>query len=310
MGTGAGAAHDGDSDARLLSPRIDANPVSEALNPVWTVVAAEARCQHGPMANPPHPLLALLEARAASEFGAFAATAPAMAALLPRARDNRPVLVLPGFMAGDASTKPLRAVLSGLGYETHGWGLGRNLGPTAGIVDGLLDLIARLDREKGPIDLIGWSLGGLFAREMARIAPQTARQVITLGSPFQTTGPEQSNARAAFAALRSRHTDDLMVPRMPSWAREPMTVPTTSIYTRTDGVVSWHQCLNRDLPQTENVEVYGSHCGLGHNPAAIYVVANRLAQRTNEWKPFRAPRALRGLYPHGDVLDTDRVRVA
>ncbi len=248
-----------------------------------------------------------MEVRAATEFGAFAATAPAMAAMLPRARHDRHVLVLPGFMAGDASTKPLRSFLDALGYDTQGWGLGTNLGPTAHIVEGLIELIEKLDRARGPIDIIGWSLGGLFAREMARLAPHTARQVITLGSPFQTTGPDQSNARAAFAALRSRHSDDIMVPRMPSWAREPLTVPTTSVYTRTDGVVSWHQCLNRDLPRTENVEVFGSHCGLGHNPAALYVIANRLAQRDHEWRPFRPPRALRRLYPRGDVLDTDRV---
>ena len=251
-----------------------------------------------------------MEMRAASELGAFAATAPAMAALLPRAREDRHVLVLPGFMAGDSSTRPLRTFLSRLGYDTQGWGLGTNLGPTAEIVEGLIALIERLDRQKGPIDIVGWSLGGLFAREIARLAPHTARQVITLGSPFQTTGSEQSNAHAAFVALRSRHSNDIMVPRIPSWAREPLGVPTTSIYTRTDGVVSWHQCLNRDLPQTENVEVYGSHCGLGHNPSAVYVIANRLAQSDRNWKPFRPPRTLRRLFPNSDVLDTNRVRVA
>lgn len=248
-----------------------------------------------------------MEVRAAPELGAFAAAAPAMAALLPRAGHDRHVLVLPGFMAGDASTRPLRTLLSALGYDTRGWALGTNLGPTADIVEGLIELIERLERQKGPIDIIGWSLGGLFAREMARLAPHTVRQVITLGSPFQTTGPDQSNARVAFAALRARHSDDIMVPRMPSWAREPLGVPTTSIYSRTDGVVSWHQCLNRDLPRTENIEVYGSHCGLGHNLAAAYVIADRLAQHDDEWRPFRAPRRMRAFYPGGVVLDTDRV---
>ncbi len=262
------------------------------------------------MANRPHPILALLELRAGPEFGAFAATAPAMRALLPKATEDRHVLVLPGFMAGDASTRPLRAVLGSLGYQTHGWGLGRNLGPTTTIIDGLVSLIERLDRDKGPLDIVGWSLGGLFAREIARLAPQTVRQVVTLGSPFQTTGPEQSNANAAFTALRSHHSDDIMVPRIPSWAREPMTVPTTSVYTKGDGIVSWHQCLNRALPRTENVEVYGSHCGLGHNPAAIYVIADRLAQADRDWRPFRPRPALRRLFPNADVLDPDRVRVA
>lgn len=255
------------------------------------------------MAHRPSSLLALMEMRAAPEFSAFAATAPAMLGLLPRG-DGRTVLVLPGFMAGDGSTAPMRALLKKLGYQAHGWGLGRNIGPTGEIVDGLVALIDRLDRDDGPIDVVGWSLGGLFAREIARLAPSAVRQVITLGSPFQTTGPDESNAGAAFAALRARHDSDVMIPRIPSWARDPMPVPNTSVYTRTDGIVSWHQCLNRALPNSENVEVRGSHCGLGHNPAALYVIADRLAQSPYEWKPFRSPIALRGLYPRPIDFDT------
>jgi pimeloyl-ACP methyl ester carboxylesterase len=250
-----------------------------------------------------------MELRAGPELGAFAASAPAMMRMLPKG-EPRTVLVLPGFMAGDTSTRPLRALLGSLGHETHGWGLGRNIGPTGHIIDGLITLIDRLDRDNGPIDIVGWSLGGLFAREFARLAPHTVRQVITLGSPFQTTGPEESNAKAAFAALRDRHSDDFTVPRMPSWARDPMPVPTTSVYTRGDGIVSWHQCLNRRLPETENVEVRGSHCGLGHNMAAIYVVADRLAQIEKSWQPFKVPFALRSFYPRPVDFDTRLVRAA
>ena len=259
------------------------------------------------MARPPHPLLALLEVRAAPEFGAFAVSAPVMAKLLPRTGQKRNVIVLPGFMAGDTSTRPLRSLLGALGYETHGWGLGRNLGPTSPIINGLVALIERLDRENGPLDIIGWSLGGLFGREIARLAPRTTRQVITLGSPFQTTGPGDSNAGAAFAALRRRHAGNIVDGRLPSWAREPLEVPTTSIYTRADGVVAWQQCLNRELPQAENVEVHGSHCGLGHNLAAIYVIADRLAQPDGTWEPFKAPPVLRPIFPNPVDFDTDRV---
>ncbi|MEQ8841529.1 MAG: alpha/beta fold hydrolase [Acidimicrobiales bacterium] len=262
------------------------------------------------MAHRPHPILALLEVRAAPEFGAFAASIPAMKALLPRGNEDRHVLVLPGFMAGDGSTKPLRALLDRLGHQTHGWGLGRNIGPTTDILEGMIVLVERLALDKGPIDIVGWSLGGLYGREIARLHPGAVRQVITLGSPFQTIGPEESNAKEAFAALRHRHSDETKIPRVPSWAREPLTVPATSIYTKGDGIVSWHQCLNRALPRTENVEVYGSHCGLGHNPAAIWVIADRLAQRGVEWAPFRPRRVLRALYPNADVLDTDRVGAA
>lgn len=261
-------------------------------------------CHHDEMAGRPSPLRALFEIRATAELGAFAATALAMARFLPRG-DGRPVLVLPGFMAGDASTKPLRALLCALGHDAQGWGLGRNLGPTDEILDGLMMKLDRLDKEDGPIDLVGWSLGGIYAREIARLAPSAVRQVITLGSPFQTSGPDESNAGAAFRALRDRHSSRVTFPRIPSWAREPMPVPTTSVYTRGDGIVTWQQCLNRDLPRTENVEVYGSHCGLGHNPSAVLVVADRLAHPAHEdWAPFRAPFAVRSLYPTPAVFDT------
>ena len=97
--------------------------------------------------------------------------------------------------------------------------------------------------------------------------------------------------------------------RVPSWAREPIAVPSTSIYTKSDGVVNWHQCLNRDLPQLENVEVYGSHCGLGFNPAVTFVIADRLAQTPN-WQPFKPPLALRRLYPTPVDFDTRLARAA
>ncbi|MEZ5168075.1 MAG: alpha/beta hydrolase [Acidimicrobiales bacterium] len=234
---------------------------------------------------------------------AFAATAPMMAGLLPRG-DGGTVLVLPGFMAADGSTKPLRALLGTLGYEAHGWGLGRNIGPTGEIVEGLVALVDRLRCDNGPIHVVGWSLGGMFARELARLDPDAVHQVITLGSLFQTIGPEQSNAAAAFRALQHRHTDTIMAPHVPSWARDRCPMPTTSIYTKGDGIVNWHQCLNRKLPYAENVEVYGSHCGLGHNPAAMFVIADRLATPTDDWRPFRAPLPLKALYPHAVDFDT------
>ena len=257
------------------------------------------------MAGRPSALRALLELRVAPELGAFVASAPALTRLLPRGH-GRPVLVLPGFMAGDPSTAPLRALLRSLDHDVHGWGLGRNIGPTDSVLDGLVHKVDELDERGGPIDIVGWSLGGIYARELARIAPQAVRQVITLGSPFQTSGPQESNAGAAFAALRDRHSERAIVPRLPSWAREPMPVPATSIYTKGDGIVHWHQCLNREMRNTENVEVYGSHCGLGYNPAALFVVADRLAQLEFEWAPFRAPPTLRTLFPRPTVFEATR----
>src|SRR5918998_641019 len=126
----------------------------------------------------------LLESRAVLEFGAFAASAPALQ-LAPKG-DGHPVLVLPGLAASDESTRPLRWFLRSRGYHTHGWRLGRNTGPSDRIRKGLRDRVRGIADQHGrPISLVGWSLGGIYAREIARLAPDAVRQVITLGSPFR-----------------------------------------------------------------------------------------------------------------------------
>jgi len=247
----------------------------------------------------------MLEVRALAELGTFVAVAPVLSRVLPRGV-GRTVLVLPGFLGDDTSTKLLRVLLRSLGHDAVGWGLGRNIGPTDEILDGLAHLLDDLDEKNGPIDLVGWSLGGLFAREVARASPAAIRQVITLGSPFQSVGEQDSKVSAAFRSFRAFHSDRVMKSRIPSWAREPIPVPATSIYTRGDGIVRWDHCLNRDFPHTENVEVRGSHCGLGHNPAAIVVVADRLAQPDSQWQPFKPPAALRSLFPGAEVYDSSR----
>ena len=258
------------------------------------------------MPSRPSRLLAALELRALSEMGTFALSAPALATLLPRGA-SKTVLVLPGFLADDPSTMPMRRLLTRLGHDVHGWGLGRNIGPTTEIMEGLVDRLQELDERGGPIDVIGWSLGGIYGRELARLAPQTVRQVITMGSPIQTSGAHESNARAAFDALRHRHAPEFEENRVPSWAREPIPAWATSIYTRTDGVVHWSQCLNVHRPHTENIEVRGSHLGLGFNAAAMWIIADRLAQPTDRWQRFRPPGPLRYLFPRGTGFNIDNV---
>ncbi len=240
---------------------------------------------------------ALLELRTGPELLTFVASAPALVGLLPRG-EGRHLLVLPGFTAGDASTAALRAALRALGHRPHGWGLGPNLGPTDEILDGI---VVRLDelvrRNEGPIDLVGWSLGGIYARELARIAPDHVRQVITLGSPFQIADPGATNAAAAWRRLSDRHSERVTLPRVPDHAREPVPVPTTAIYSRSDGVARWTDCIDPPRPRAENIEVRGSHCGLGHNPAVLLVVADRLAQPDGTWTPFVPPALVRPLFP-------------
>ena len=223
--------------------------------------------------EPPSTLLLLLEGRAFGEYAAFVLSAPFLGRL-PRG-DGHPVLVLPGFMASDFSTRPLRRLLGRLGYDVHGWGLERNTGPSRRVRDGMRDSLERLHARTGQkVSLIGWSLGGVYARELARAAPETVRRVITLGSPIHGV-PNASNADALFRRMNGAAPVD--------WEginrrRVPPPVPCTSIYSKTDGIVTWRCALEDPAPNTENVEVAGSHCGLGVNPQAVRVIADRLAR--------------------------------
>jgi pimeloyl-ACP methyl ester carboxylesterase len=204
--------------------------------------------------------------RAVLEGGALAAGLPLLR-FAPRGEPH-PVLVLPGLLASDVSTTVLRGWLGRLGYRVVGWDLGRNRGPTPQVVTGLRRLLDRLTAEhRGPVSVVGWSLGGIFARGLAARSPDQVRQVVTLGSPFA----------AAEGAL-----DDTA-------GRRPLPVPSTSVYSREDGIVDWRACLQEVGPASENVAIRGSHLGLGHNPAALWVVADRLAQPAGRWRPFQPP---------------------
>lgn len=245
-----------------------------------------------------------LEYRAAFERANLFLSTPALR-LLPKG-DGHPVVVFPGFTAGDRSTDPLRNVLKNLGYRTYAWGNGVNIGPTAAIMEGI---VRRLDRafarDGQQVSLIGWSLGGIYARELGRAFPERVRQVITLGSPIQMTGADSSGASRMWEAMRRYHSSDFDHGQRD--ARKPLLqVPSSSIYTKTDGVVDWRASLIRRTVRSENIQVYGSHCGLGFNTSAMFAIADRLAQPAGEWTHFRAPMLLRGAFPVTDDLDLNR----
>src|SRR5690349_10940523 len=134
-------------------------------------------------------------------------------------------LVLPGLLASDSSTLPLRTFLRWLGYHVRGWDLGRNHGPTEAVLAGLpRAVLDHAERSGRPVSLIGWSLGGIYAREMARRHPRQVRQVITLGSPYAMRDPEQSHAHGPYRRLRSLHAPEARMPG-PELRSRPIAVP-------------------------------------------------------------------------------------
>ena len=231
---------------------------------------------------PPSRELFLLEMRAGAELGAFFATA-GLLRMAPKG-DGHPVLVLPGLAASDVSTKLLRTYLRDRGYRAHGWKMGANHGPRPGVEERMQQRLADLYQRYGrKVSVIGWSLGGVYARELARNAPDQVRSVITLGSPFSGR-PRGSNAWKLFEYVSETKVEHWHVLRN---IRTPPPVPSTAIFTRTDGIVAWRGCMEHQTELTENIEVEGSHCGLGHNPLVLYAVADRLAQAEDSWKPFQ-----------------------
>jgi hypothetical protein len=233
---------------------------------------------------PPSRALMFMEMRALHEFGAFLGALPLLS-MAPRG-DGHPVLVLPGLMASDVATRPLRQFLRSKGYAVKGWGFGRNLGLRDGLQDDMVQLIKRMHAESGQkVSLIGWSLGGLFARQLAKMMPDQVRQVITLGSPFAGS-PKSTNAWRVYEMVSGLSADAPADPQFGGELAICPPVPTTAIYSRSDGICAWQGCVERSGAQAENVEVESSHLGMCHNPSVVFAVADRLAQKEGEWKPF------------------------
>lgn len=236
--------------------------------------------------RPPSDWLALTEApRAILEFASFLALRPALS-LLPRG-DGHPVLVLPGFLASDTSTIPMRNLLTQLGYDAVGWDLGRNIQITATRVKAMGACLNALHQRTGSkVSIVGWSLGGLLARELAKLHPEAVRQVISLGSPLSADRGISKVARI-FEALNGPVTEVQHRGKFVDLGTPPP-VPSTSVFTKGDGVVHWRASLQPEGPERENVEVLASHIGLGVNPSVMWLIANRLAQPEGEWAPFEA----------------------
>ncbi|WP_317205176.1 alpha/beta hydrolase [Janthinobacterium sp.] len=222
-----------------------------------------------------------LELRAPLELAAALAALPLLR-LAPRG-DGHPVLVLPGLAAGDLSTIVIRRFLTARGYRAHAWEQGLNLGARPGVLEACVARVRQLRAEHGQrVSLVGWSLGGVYAREIAKMLPEEVRVVVTLGAPF-SGGPEATNAWRLYQLISGDREIDAA--RYAALKLRPG-VPTTSIFSRSDGVVAWQCSQEEEGESSENIEVHASHMGMGANPMALYAIADRLAQPEGRWRRF------------------------
>jgi pimeloyl-ACP methyl ester carboxylesterase len=247
------------------------------------------RAAFGAYSAPSLALLGLEPVRAAIEYVG--------ARLMDRSSlpegDGHPVLLFPGLAADKTALGPLKSLCDELGYHADDWGRGFNTGPEGEVeafIDELAGQVQRVaEHRQRRVSLIGWSLGGIYAREIARVAPDHVRQVITLGTPFAGDG-DATNVGWLYRVLSGQrpHVDPALAERL----RATPPVPTTSVYSRSDGVVAWQACRERgDHAQAENVEVEASHIGLVWHPKVWRVIADRLSQEEAGWQPYRELQA-------------------
>lgn len=202
--------------------------------------------------------------------------------------DGHPVLVYPGLGAGSMNTSQMRIFLNRAGFKAADWGAGVNIGHDGDFdawLGGLVDNVRTLKAEHGgrKVSLVGWSLGGIFAREIAKCAPDAVRNVITVGTPFAALDGG-NHAGPLYKLLKgdSARITNAMQARL----RQPPPVPTTSVYSKSDGIVCWQGCIEKRSRLTESIEVDASHLGMVNHPDVLRIVADRLAQPEGGWKPL------------------------
>ncbi len=241
--------------------------------------------------HPPNKVLQLADLpRAGLEMSLLPWTLPWL--LSAKKGDGSPALMIPGFMGDESSFSIMKLYLNHLGYKAFTWGQGRNLGFRRGRLYRTITRIEELQQQFGQaVNLIGQSLGGVFAREIAKRRPDLIQQVITLGSPFGDPHGTTSTATQLYKTINpdipESHLSEEEVAMKDRFVEAPP-VPQTAIYSRSDGHTHWTGCVQmvaKDAP-AENIEVYGSHIGMSVNGLVFYVIADRLALQQDYWKPF------------------------
>jgi pimeloyl-ACP methyl ester carboxylesterase len=236
----------------------------------------------------PAPALLLSDApRAAAEAAASVSAWPLLRLAAARG-DGHPVLVLPGFLAGDELTAVARRFLRQQGFDAHAWNAGLNWGRWDAL-QLVLERVETLAQAAGrPVSLAGASMGGLYARALARQRPDLVRSVVTFGSA--ALPPHKSNHVWPLYEAVTRQPEDTM--HVPS----PLPVPSTSVFSRVDGLSDWRPCVQPPGARQENVGIFSSHVGMLMHPAALVLLADRLSQQDGAWKPFEPPAAFSWFY--------------
>ena len=238
----------------------------------------------------PNPLDAFTEMpRLMAELSCLSLSWPSLVRQAPEG-DGHPVLVVPGFTTGDESTLVLRRFLTRLGYHSLPWLQGTNTGNPK-VLEGIIRRFYRLHQSFDcPISLVGHSLGGVFAREIARQFPDAVRCVITLGSPYAATSAGTTNplVEKLFEQMSGLTIEQMRAQVPVADESEELGIPATSIFSKQDGVVGWRTCIEPETDLSESIQVSGSHVGLAMNPATLRVIANRLAQDPSSWSKYSA----------------------
>jgi esterase/lipase len=225
---------------------------------------------------PPGFLLQMLEGRAGVEAGQLLLQLPLLRLQATRGK-GQPILVLPGFMTDDTSTFVLRQFLKSIGYAAHPWLLGVNRRRMLDFLPKLHERIAALHTAyEQPVTLVGWSRGGILARECARDTPESIQQVITIGSPVK--GGTSASSIGSWVRRETGMTPEAMHGVLRDRQKTQITVPIKSIYSRLDGVVAWRACIDDESPDVEHFEIRGTHIGMGANVEVFRLLGKLLAR--------------------------------
>ncbi len=208
--------------------------------------------------------------------------------------EGRPVLLIPGFTNSDNATFFARDYLRRLGYDVYSWGLGANYGLRAETFEKLQQRLRNIHESTGQkVSLAGWSLGGFYVRALANSQAQMVRSIVTVGTTFCMPTPRAVNRviTRLYSYLNPYQQTDAFFLSSDLWETTP-SVPSTSIYSKGDGINDWQYCLEKPAPRTENIRVFGSHSGLAVNAMVFYLLSNRLAQQPESWQPYVGPAFL------------------